>query len=401
MQHHVLTPAEYFVELAFDRPVDLGVLHRALTGMGFDAIVFDQSVPKVEVGALTMSAPRTSFATKAVTSAPVAMAPRPAPAPIPAPVAPRPAPTLAAPAIRPTGMTSVLDPSRLTYVRPPVPPPAPAARPFTRSMTSTVQAVRPTTALPPPKPRIPGLGSSTFPGGGGGGGGGAAAPGPALAPGEPFAEAAPPEAMPGEGGGGGGGGEGGFVPDASAVPAEEQAQQAPASLDPLDVVKDLWRRWREWGSPFVDGPGQVRVSGSEESTGGLRVRFVAILRRAISLNDAPGMRWLFVKRLAFSAFSELSYRLVPHPLTEGRTYEFRFLSRAKSTPTRETVRAALAEMGFLPMKLVALKRNMRLPGRPGASLTLWYGIGQWNRADSVIIADDPFAFENVAEVPPV
>ena len=170
-------------------------------------------------------------------------------------------------------------------------------------------------------------------------------------------------------------------------------------MSPLDVVVDLWRRWREWGSPFVDGPGQVRIAG--DSDPGLRVRFVARLVRPISLNDAPGMRWLFVKRLAFSAFSELSYRLIPHPLTEGRTYEFRFLSRAKSTPTREAVKEALGEMGFLPMKLVALKRNMRLPGRPGASLTLWYGIGQWNRADSVIIADDPFAFENVAEVPPV
>ena len=254
-------------------------------------------------------------------------------------------------------------------------------------------------------------GGLTVPGGGGGGsrfasplpggGGGGATPSE-----EPAPTAEPTYAAPGGGGGGGGGhnfvapAPGGFQEEAppfeEQAPTEQSASPMPSAPDPVEVVKDLWRRWREWGSPFASGPGQVRIAGEEDAT---RARFVATLTRPISLNDVAGMRWLFVKRLAFSAFADLSYKLTPFPLQQGVTYEFRFLARAKSNPTRDAVKHGLAEMGFLPMKLVALKRNMRLPGRQGASLTLWYGIGQWAKADSVIIADDPFAFENVAALP--
>jgi hypothetical protein len=63
------------------------------------------------------------------------------------------------------------------------------------------------------------------------------------------------------------------------------------------------------------------------------------------------------------------------------------------------VKQELVDMGWKPVKLSAIKRNMTLPRRP-ASLTLWYGMAVWNHADSVIVNDDPFFFVTVKEIRP-
>lgn len=58
----------------------------------------------------------------------------------------------------------------------------------------------------------------------------------------------------------------------------------------------------------------------------------------------------------------------------------------------------LAEMGWRVHRLSAIKNNMRLPGRSGANLVLWFGVGDWMKPDSVVVTDDPFYFEDVLEV---
>jgi len=206
-------------------------------------------------------------------------------------------------------------------------------------------------------------------------------------------------------------------------------------MGPVLVAKaltELWTKWKEWGSPFASGPmtigGSEGVSDDEERERSerserserrlrtweglglvrpfarqhpLRFRVLARLDRPIALNDSPHMRWLFVKALSSPLLSgDLAFQSNPHPLRQGSIYELRFLSRAKSNPSRESVKQTLTEMGFQPVKLLAIKRNMKLPRRP-ASLTLWYGMAVWNRADSVIVNDDPFFFETVKEIRPL
>lgn len=165
-----------------------------------------------------------------------------------------------------------------------------------------------------------------------------------------------------------------------------------------EVLTDLWKKWKEWGSPFASGP-MVSTSGEGDDDDPLRFRILARLDRPIALDDRPGMRWLFVKALSFPFLSDLSYQSNPHTLRQGSLYELRFLSRAKSNPNRDSVKQSLTDMGFRPIKLLSFKRNMKLPRR-GASLTLWYGMAVWDRADSVIVHDDPFFFETVKEIRP-
>jgi len=224
------------------------------------------------------------------------------------------------------------------------------------------------------------------PGGGGGGGGYVADPQPE----EQAQEATPPEAAAPE-----------PMPEARA-PAPLQQEAGPT--EPAAVAKkllDLWSKWKEWGSPFATGPMTKTSTSGLGATASdddpLRFRVLARLDRPIALDDRPGMRWLFVKALSVPFLSDLVFQSNPHPLRQGGFYELRFLSRAKSNPTRESVKQGLVDMGFQPVKLSAIKRNMKLPNRP-ASLTLWYGMAVWRHADSVIINDDPFFFETVKEM---
>jgi hypothetical protein len=64
-------------------------------------------------------------------------------------------------------------------------------------------------------------------------------------------------------------------------------------------------------------------------------------------------------------------------------------------PSRDDVKRGLVTMGFAPMKLSVMKRNMRIPGRAGASLSLWYGIVAWERGDTAVTTSDPFFFLNI------
>jgi hypothetical protein len=214
-------------------------------------------------------------------------------------------------------------------------------------------------------------------------------------------------ASPGEGynyGGGGGGGGGGAPADdgggyEAAPPPEETPMAAaappetPIAADPTQFIVDLWRRWAEWGSPFAQGP---QVSGEGDN----RFRFVARLKKAIRVRDLPGQTWLYIRRLSIPAFGGEDFRGRPFKVLPNKYYEFRVISRDKSTPTREEVKKALVAMGFAPMKLASLKRHMRVPFRPNVSATLWTGFAQWGRGKSVIVSEDPLFFIDLKEVIP-
>jgi hypothetical protein len=143
----------------------------------------------------------------------------------------------------------------------------------------------------------------------------------------------------------------------------------------------------------------VQISGAGEGEHGTRLRFIGRLHHPIRLINPPGMRWLMVKRLGIHYDEDIHIHVEPHRLDPGRFYEFRFLSRDKSAPTREIVKQRLGAMGFAPMKLSLLKRNIRLPNRP-SSLSMWYGMGQWLHPSTVVTVEDPFYFEQVNEATP-
>jgi len=165
-------------------------------------------------------------------------------------------------------------------------------------------------------------------------------------------------------------------------------------------VPDRWKRWVEWGSPFATSAAYlVNVSGEEEESI-TRFRFVAKLAKTLVPQNLADMSWVFIRRLALDPFKDLSFQLTPFKLQRGGLYEFRLFSRMKSNPTKESVRDTLAKMGFSPMKLNLLKKNMRIPRRGNVSVCMWLGIGRWSAPNSVVTTEDPFFFESLKEVTP-
>jgi hypothetical protein len=267
-----------------------------------------------------------------------------------------------------------------------------------------------------------GGGGGPSPGGGGGGGGGE----PAAPPQEPAPEPMPEPAPPAQ------------------SAAQEQPAETPAAAplqtttaeDPLQVLvralqsftpgappteplpnetadirtlrlQNLWRRWSEWGSPFSVSPGggiddlamsKVQISGEGDSDP-CRLRFVGHLDTRIRLVDPPGMQLVFVKPIHLGYDEAIRFHVEPHRLNPGAFYEFRVLVRDKTAPTRSEVKRRLGAMGFAPMKLHLLKRNIHLPNRP-SSLSMWYGMGQWLHPSTVVTVEDPFYFEQVKEIAP-
>jgi len=141
--------------------------------------------------------------------------------------------------------------------------------------------------------------------------------------------------------------------------------------------------------------GQEHAPWDLDDAGGTRFRFVGRLEAPIRIRQHEQIRWLYAHRVSFDPLGDLKLTLVTHPLESGRAYEIRFLSRLRAQPTRADVSAALALMGWEAIQLTAMKKDMRLPKRPGASVTLWLGIARWAAPMSYITAEDPFYFEDV------
>lgn len=131
-----------------------------------------------------------------------------------------------------------------------------------------------------------------------------------------------------------------------------------------------------------------------------RYRFVAKITTPIQIRDTPLVRWIYLHMSPLDLHSEPADRIpiAPFRLEEGKTYAMRFLSRMKAQKTRSAVCELLACMGFAPLKITGLRRNMRVPGRPNISMTRWYGLGQWKKVLACVTEEDPFIFEDVVEV---
>jgi hypothetical protein len=179
---------------------------------------------------------------------------------------------------------------------------------------------------------------------------------------------------------------------------EETAAASPGSIftdhlpRPLVTLRGLWQAWRDYGNPFH---GMASISGSATRSEGGRVRLIARLEHALELKNTEDVTWISVTPLGLDPFAQVSQTLTPYTLETGRAYEARFVSRTKKAPSRGAVLRLLRSMGFSPISLSAVKRDMRFPGRPGANLVLWHGVVRWDGPPSIIVADDPLYFSEM------
>ena len=149
----------------------------------------------------------------------------------------------------------------------------------------------------------------------------------------------------------------------------------------------------DWGAPNDAPP--------PETYQPTRYRFLGRLLRPIRAINTPRVRWLFVHRTPFDPYRETDQANDLEPFATGAkleqnvTYAFRMLAWIKQPQTRENICHLLAYMGFRPLKILALKRDVKIRGRPNASAARWYGLGVWDKPDTVITTHDPFWFEDI------
>lgn len=153
-----------------------------------------------------------------------------------------------------------------------------------------------------------------------------------------------------------------------------------------------------WQGP-PDDPDRLPIDGPVPDVFTGLVRFVGALRQTIVLHDTPLVRWTFVHRATFPVFNSFRFTFRMFPLRRAQRYEMRFLVRMRTAPTRDAVAALLEKMGFQVEKISLLKKDMRLPDRPGSQISHWYGIGRWSLASAYVVEDDPLFFEDLAALP--
>lgn len=140
---------------------------------------------------------------------------------------------------------------------------------------------------------------------------------------------------------------------------------------------------------------QPSASVSGEAPQVWRFRFIGFLMAPALVRNLPGMRWTLIHPLAFDPAADLSWRVTPFPLPTGATLDLRFIARDKNARSRTDVARLLSSMGFSPARVMLRRRNLRMPGRPSATLSEWIGIGRWKGAASIVTSDDPLFFADV------
>ena len=136
------------------------------------------------------------------------------------------------------------------------------------------------------------------------------------------------------------------------------------------------------------------------SSAPFQLRFVGRLGRAIETQDTANMVWSHASDVPFDIFGPMRLKVSPFQLLQGGTYALWIMARMRSHEKRADVATTLENEGFRVAKLSELKNNTRLPGRPGASVSFWYAIGDWTKKSSYVNTEYPFYFENVAEIAP-
>lgn len=145
-----------------------------------------------------------------------------------------------------------------------------------------------------------------------------------------------------------------------------------------------------------EGTGRPRAPVPKLKAG--PARFIGSLEASIAVQNTDRLRWITAHKIGFDPFSNLNLQLTLSPLLKHKTYEVRFLARMKSEPKREDVLLELSKMGWRVLKVSLLKKDMRIPGKPNAAVSSWYGLLYWEKASSIITDQEPFFFEELREV---
>lgn len=131
-------------------------------------------------------------------------------------------------------------------------------------------------------------------------------------------------------------------------------------------------------------------------------RVIGDLTRGVTLHQRDIMEWTYVRRLAMTnvgrEMKDYRLKLSAFDLEPGVRYEALFMSRARTQPSRKIVEEHLNDMGFVIDKLTAVQRDARIIGRQTTSVTIWFGILEWDSVASPVTEDDPFYFEELIAI---
>ena len=154
-----------------------------------------------------------------------------------------------------------------------------------------------------------------------------------------------------------------------------------------------------WANVILDPQRASPRSGAKSEAGVFR--FIGRLKRPLLLQQRDDLVWLHTYRFEkLDPLSEdLKYGVRYFRLERGTNYEIRFFSRLRAQPTRESICAALDSMRWWrSYKISAVKKDTRIPGRPGASVTMWAGVARWAGPRNYITSEDPVYFEDIVAI---
>jgi len=165
-----------------------------------------------------------------------------------------------------------------------------------------------------------------------------------------------------------------------------------ASYEEADPAQ-IRARWDEWarGGPVTFAGEQTALQAPVAAPVGVIVRLDA----PIELRPVPWATWQTVQRLNADPFGDLALAFAPRRLDPGKSYEMRLIARDKTSPTSDVIRTQLEAIGFSPVTLHAIRRNMRLPGRPNTSVSLWWATGTYRGPTSYTSPDDALFVETL------
>jgi hypothetical protein len=138
-------------------------------------------------------------------------------------------------------------------------------------------------------------------------------------------------------------------------------------------------------------------------------RFVGRLTRPIRIHQQERIRWMVTRRIGIDVLREVkdlrnkhtAFDLVPGTLYEGFFQSSPPPPSLRGIPLRQVVEQTLDEMGFIPHKLIALRRDVPSPytrgGLTNQTVTLWFGFLEWdcNGPAGFVTTEDPFYFEEL------
>lgn len=179
----------------------------------------------------------------------------------------------------------------------------------------------------------------------------------------------------------------------------ESASSLPSPSPTEDERVLAFRKlWLAWGYPSTGAPAPNSGIGGPPSDNVLENwRVMARTKNEILVHDTTLVEWIYAHRLsdAVNPYIEtLSAQVEPFSLETGEVYDLVFLAWLKLQSSAEEAREALVKMhGFRPLKIFPLRRNLRMPGRPGADGALWYAVGIWEGPTSIVVDQDPLFFQ--------